>query len=278
MNKYRRKQQQIYKKQQKEIEKIYKDISNKIDKKLETLTEMSLIELQQLKKEIQKDIKGSNKKILKVVESSIEISIENTAKEHNSFYKNIDKKYNTEFYKNNKVDTEAIKTIVLKTVTTGDIYKDKLSLSKRIWGSNKKVLADIDRIINEGIKEKKHPLTIAKELEKYVNPSAMKDHNWKKMYPNCNIKVDYNAQRLARTSLTHAHQVATAESVKRNPLLDRVQYNSSHSSRTCPTCSDRDGQVYKADDFPLDHPNGNCYMTVYIPDDIDDIIKEYMKK
>ena len=58
-------------------------------------------------------------------------------------------------------------------------------------------------------------------------------------------------------------------------IIEYLEYNSAHSARTCEMCADRDGQIYKKDDVPLDHPNGNCYMTVYIPEGIEDMIAQY---
>lgn len=268
----------IYIKQQREIKKVYSQLSLLIKDELKGKEEGNYTEqdLKDLKGLIKDELKNNNKEVKALIKNNIELITLNTIKRDNEFYKEIDKKYGTNLAVKYKVDEAKVANQIFNKINKGELYKDNKFLSERIWGNDKKVLADINRIINTGIKNKVDPLTIAKDLEKYVNPNVKKDYNWNRIYPGVSTRVDYNAQRLARTSLTHAHQVATSESVRRNPVLTHVQYNSAHNSRTCEMCADRDGAIYKYDDFPLDHPNGCCYMTAYIPDNIDDLIRDYV--
>ena len=75
------------------------------------------------------------------------------------------------------------------------------------------------------------------------------------MYPRTNKKVDYNAQRLARTAVNHAFQQAQKRSCEKNPYVEGIRWISSNiHGRTCPICSDRDGEVFMVKDLPLDHP------------------------
>ena len=270
--------EKIYKKQQKEIKSLYKRLSLFINEEIEDKDEDNFneVDLNNLKKKIKNELKKNNKELKSLIKSNIELIVKNTIKRDKEFYISIDKIYNTNLASKYKVDESKIIKKIFNQIDTGEIYKDNKTLSERIWGNDKKVLSDINKIINQGIKDKKDPLSIAKDLEKYVNPSVKKDFNWNKIYPGTSIRVDYNAQRLSRTSLTHAHQLSTADSVRRNPILNHVQYHSAHNTRTCATCSDRDGMVYHYSDFPLDHPNGNCYMTSYIPENIDELIMDYI--
>lgn len=275
--KLKKKQEAIYKKQKKEIEKVYTELSLIISDTIDKTNEFSENDLKRLKKTLKKEVKSSGKEINNVIKNNIKMTTIDTITSHNSFYKYIDKKHNTNTLDEYKKQKEDIIKEVNKKVLNGGIYKDKIKLSNRIWGNDKKIIQSIDRIINEGIKNKRNPIDIAKDLEKYVNPKVYNDVDLYKMYPGISGKVEANALRLARTSVTHAHQIATSESVKRNPVLTHVQYNASNSSRTCEMCADRDQQIYKYDDFPLDHPNGKCFMTAYIPDNIDDLIVEYIQ-
>ena len=146
----------------------------------------------------------------------------------------------------------------MNEILFGKAYKDRKGLSERIWLDTKKFNKDIDYIIAEGIANKKSTYEIAKDLEKYVNPKASKDWEWEKVYPHTNKVVDYNAQRLARTSIQHAFQQAQKRSCAKNPYVEKIRWLSSNSSRTCELCNSRNNQLFDIKDVPLDHPNGLC--------------------
>lgn len=153
------------------------------------------------------------------------------------------------------------KDIVYK-LSTGKVYGDGWTLSKSIWGQEQKTLHDIDQVIAMGVAGNKSAYEIAKDLEKYVNPSAKKEWDWSKVYPGTNKKVDYNAQRLARTMVSHSYQQSLLATTRHNPFVHGYKWRSAHTSRTCEICNERDGKVYSADDLPLDHPNGLCTFLV----------------
>lgn len=153
------------------------------------------------------------------------------------------------------------KDIVYK-LSTGKVYGEGWTLSKSIWGQEQKTLHDIDQVIAMGVAGNKSAYEIAKDLEKYVNPSAKKEWDWSKVYPGTNKKVDYNAQRLARTMVSHSYQQSLLATTRHNPFVHGYKWRSAHTSRTCEICNERDGKVYSADDLPLDHPNGLCTFLV----------------
>lgn len=146
----------------------------------------------------------------------------------------------------------------VEAVQSGKLYAGNWTLSSRIWGMEKKVSKDIHTVIAEGIAANKSAYDIAKDLEKYVDPKAKKDWNWSKVYPGTNRKVDYSAQRLARTMVSHAYQFSFVESTKDNPFITKYKWISSHDKRVCPICKERDGKLFDKDKLPLDHPNGRC--------------------
>ena len=270
--KLRRIKDKIYKSQEKEIRAIYKKIADEINEEVyEGITEE---ELRTLKRSIEDNIKKANKEIEAIIEGNIKKITSSTITVHKRLLRKIDKEYGTNLVKKYDKDTSKIEYKIIKDISKGKIYKDNRALSKRIWIHSKSNIKDINHIINTGIKNKTNVYNIAKDLEKYVNPYEKKDFNWKKVYPNSKLKVDYNAQRLARTSITHAYQEAYIEGVKANPLIELIEYNAAHNSRICSMCALRDGKRYKPDEVPLDHPNGNCFLTSVIPDDLTDRIAD----
>lgn len=146
----------------------------------------------------------------------------------------------------------------IEAVSSGKLYAGNWTLSSRIWGIERKAIKDIHTVIAEGIAANRSAYDIAKDLEKYVDPKAKKDWNWSKVYPGTNRKIDYSAQRLARTMVSHAYQFSFVESTKDNPYIAKYKWISSHDKRVCKICKERDGKLFDKDKLPLDHPNGRC--------------------
>lgn len=160
---------------------------------------------------------------------------------------------------------------VVRAVATGQLYEGKWSLSRALWKNNRRTQKDVQNIIAQGIAQNKSAYDIAKDLEKYVDPSARKDWDWSKVYPGTARKVDYNAQRLARTMVSHAYQQSFVRTTQKNPFVTKYKWVSSGGSRMCDICSARDGVEYAKTDLPLDHPNGMCTFVAVIEDDMVDI-------
>lgn len=151
---------------------------------------------------------------------------------------------------------------IVSRLSTGKVYGGNWTLSKSIWGQEQKTLHDIDQVVAMGVAGNKSAYEIAKDLEKYVNPSAKKEWSWSKVYPGTSKKVDYNAQRLARTMVSHSYQQSLLATTRHNPFVTGYKWRSAHTSRTCEICNERDGKIYSAEDLPLDHPNGLCTFLV----------------
>ena len=160
---------------------------------------------------------------------------------------------------------------IVALLSTGKLYGGDWTLSKAIWRESQKHAHDIDKIVAAGVAGNKSAYEIAKDLEKYVNPSAKKEWDWSKVYPGTSKKVDYNAQRLARTMVSHAYQQSLLATTKYNPFVTGYRWRSAHTHRTCELCNERDGQVYSAKDLPLDHPNGMCTFIAELSDSMSDI-------
>lgn len=173
----------------------------------------------------------------------------------------------------------------VRMLVTGQIYEGGWNLSSRIWSSNEKTLSDCYKIVAKGMAENTSIYNIAKELEKYVSPQTAKSWNpilrtkntktgqweYKRIYRG---KVDYNAQRLARTLVQHGYQQSFIAVTEKNPFVLKYQWLA-NGSRVCPICQDRDGQMYNKDDLPLDHPNGMCTMIPIIDDQMLDKLADW---
>lgn len=165
---------------------------------------------------------------------------------------------------------------VVKDIISGNLYKDKRTLSNRIWNYTNEFGQDIQYMINKGLLEKKSAIELAKDLEQFVKEPAKRETTWGKVYPNLkNKRVDYNAMRLARTSINHAYQTASIQSSNMNPFVEGIEWRSAmQHGRTCEVCMERHGRVYPVDDVPLDHPNGLCTMIPYIPKSLSEVADE----
>lgn len=160
---------------------------------------------------------------------------------------------------------------VVQKLVTGQIYDSGWSLSKRIWGSNEATLKDVYQIVAGGVAKNTPIYEIAKQLEQYVRPGAAKQWNLtapdgRRIYPR---KVDYNAQRLARTLVQHGYQQSFIETTEKNPFITKYVWRA-NGSRVCPLCQDRDGQEFEKGSLPLDHPNGMCTMEPVVDDNMAD--------
>ena len=150
----------------------------------------------------------------------------------------------------------------VNALLTGSVYGEagSWSLSKSIWGDNQDTLKKIYQIVAQGSVMQMPTGEIAKKLEEFVNPYKQFKWNGPSGYPPVyGKKVDYNAQRLARTLLQHCYQESFIAVSQKNPLITQVKYIA-NGSRACDVCKARDGKVYAITKVPLDHPNGMCVL------------------
>ena len=158
---------------------------------------------------------------------------------------------------------------IVRNIVSGQIYDSGWSLSSRIWSDNEDTMKQAYQIVAGGVAQNKPMYEIAKDLEKYVSPSAAKPWNLrapdgKKIYPK---DVDYNAQRLGRTLVQHGYQQSFVATTQKNPFITDYIWIS-NGSRVCDLCAERDGKHFSKDDLPLDHPNGMCTMVPNVVDDL----------
>lgn len=264
----------LTRKQYKQIKNLYKEAAKDLKIKSDKARKGSLTErwAKDYRKAVKSEISQVNKILFKQILDNIVKSANLAAGIQLNFFNLVDKKYKLNMSKSftnmfSKVPNDAVEELV-----KGNIYKDGRGLSKRIWWTGNKVNGDIDKIIQKGIVEKKSAIELAQDLQTYVNPDMQKEWNWKKVYPGTSKTVDYNAQRLARTSISHAYTLALLRSCERNPFITKIRWHSVFApGRTCALCRDRDGQEYLLADCPLDHPNGLCYQEPLLDYDLAEI-------
>lgn len=159
---------------------------------------------------------------------------------------------------------------VVETIISGQLYQSDWTLSKAIWGTSEQIKKDCQNIVARGIVMNKSVYDVAKDLEAYVNPSVAKDYQWSKDYPGSSKVVDYNASRLARTMMSHAYQESFERATEHDPFIQGYKWNTGHNTSVCPYCmamstEDKFGLgpgIYPKDNVPLDHPNGQCFLTI----------------
>ncbi|WP_238917242.1 hypothetical protein [Clostridium sp. YIM B02555] len=172
----------------------------------------------------------------------------------------------------NRVVNEGLKRSItnisdntVRTLIAGGYYSDGKTLSNRLWNYTKQNGQDIDTIIKMNVAGGANVRTLASELEKYVNPKNRIESKSFKAGLN-SYKISFNAQRLARTSITHAATETQIQNAKKNPFSLGLKWNlsASHSARMHgrqDECDSREGKVYEPDKVPLQHPNCLCYFT-----------------
>lgn len=254
--------------QQKQIQKLYEDASKEVAKQAAQAPRVPSDALRkQYLNQLQKQINEKLDQIRTEIESTVKDNMKQTAEavvvDNIDFLKEVGMPVQGAF---SHVPDE-----VVRAVATGQIYEGKWSLSRAIWKNTRRTQKDVQSVIAQGIAQNKSAYDIAKDLEKYVDPSAKKDWDWSKVYPGTAKKVDYSAQRLARTMVSHAYQQSFVRTTQKNPFVTKYKWVSAGGARTCEICAARDGVEYSKTDLPLDHPNGMCTFIAVIEDSMTDI-------
>lgn len=271
--------------QSKQIKSLYRESSREIKKDVEKLkgakdtsSKIQRTYLNNLKNEIVRKMKTIDTNTEKIVNNNIDNMVSIVLENNEMFLKNV----GVQSYSINP----DIKYKMVSRIVTGKLYDGKWNLSSAIWGDNVAKTKEIERIISKGILKNESVYDIAKNLERYVNPDARKDYKWSNVFPGSRRKIDYNAQRLARTMISHAYQESFVEMTKDNPFIEAYRWLTSGSDRVCALCIDRETLdqfglgpgIFPKNKLPLDHPNGMCTFDVvssYTDEDIADAISDW---
>lgn len=249
--------------QQKEIAKLYEDWADEIGERAKYYSHKSNVSApvsERYYKELQKQLRATSQQVsnevYKKIKGNIYLISDAVVKD------NIDWLASFGFSMEGlNAAFSYVPDEIVRSLITGQIYESGWSLSQRIWSDNEKTLKDIYQVMAKGLAENKPIYEIAKDLEAYVRPGARL--LWNLTAPDgvriFKKQVDYNAQRLARTLVQHGYQQSFVAVTKNNPFITEYVWRSD-GSRVCELCKARDGQHYKKDELPLDHPNGMCTM------------------
>lgn len=249
--------------QQKEIVKLYEDWADEIGERAKYYSHKSNASApvsERYYKELQKQLRATSQQVsnevYKKIKGNIYLISDAVVKD------NIDWLASFGFSMEGlNVAFSYVPDEIVRSLITGQIYESGWSLSQRIWSDNEKTLKDIYQVMAKGLAENKPIYEIAKDLEAYVRPGVRLPWNLTALDGVRIFKkqVDYNAQRLARTLVQHGYQQSFVAVTKNNPFITEYVWRSD-GSRVCELCKARDGQHYKKDELPLDHPNGMCTM------------------
>lgn len=266
--------------QERHIRKLYREALAEVQewsKRLEGRDNISSIlrrqYLDQMEKELIEAMEHIGSETEKLIRSNISSTATAVVKDANRMLNNMGIGLSTAY--------SFVPADVVQAITMGKIYDGDWTLSKALWANTKKAQQDIHDIIAKGVLENKSSYDIANDLEKYVNPSAAKPWDWGKIYPGVRKKIDYNAQRLARTLVSHAYQQSFVRTTKDNPFFEGYKWLTSGNHEVCEICRDRATKihakglpagVYPKGELPNDHPNGKCTFSVYMTQSTDEIV------
>lgn len=177
---------------------------------------------------------------------------------------------------------------VLAELISGGFYADGKGLSQRIWNATGAMNRGIDEIIQIGIATKKSARELARDLEAYINPDAKKPWDWAKVYPGLGGKVDYSAQRLARTAINHSYWLSNVKSCAANPFVAAMHWrlSSEHWERQvlpfgedcCDDYAKHDEGLgkgnFKPENLPRPHPQCLCSQYGVITQSLEQIGEE----
>ncbi len=174
------------------------------------------------------------------------------------------------------------RTDALEALIGGRMYTDGRILSQRIWSAAGRLQGGIEEIIAQGIAQQQSTYQIARALEAYVNPKAACPVDWRSLYPDTpfEMKVDYNATRLARTAINHAYWQTGINAAEANPFCKAMHWELSdaHYERQVAHWGEDECDVYARHDeglgrgnfpigkLPRPHPNCLCIQYEVLPE------------
>lgn len=261
------------------ISQLYQYWADEInDKKWELFSKtapsasLQYLNMGQLESQLRETSKQVSNEVYEIVKNSIYMTADAVVQANNDWLKNMG-------FPVNGVDSAfvSVPDQTVRRLVTGQIYDTGWSLSKSIWGDNEDTLKKLYAYVAQGVAENMPIKDIAKNLSAYVSPDRYKMWNLvapdgKRIYPK---NVEYNSQRLARTLIQHGYQTSFIAVTEKNPFVIDYIWRA-NGSRVCQLCMDRDGQHYKKDELPLDHPNGMCTMEPNTDPDIEDKLADWI--
>ncbi len=159
-------------------------------------------------------------------------------------------------------------------------------LSDRVWRNGRGYRGWITRELREGMQRGDGPLTIAKNLERYLNPELLGERytaDGKVLRRKGGARggnAAHGARRLARTEVKHMHHEATVESVRMLPreIGGGIEWALSNTHPLYDICDiyasqnlhDLGPGVYPVDEVPtIPHPYCECTLLPWFPEGLD---------
>jgi len=185
-----------------------------------------------------------------------------------------------------RAPTEAIRSIL-----EGRMYRDGVTLSRRIWNETGRLQWGIEDVITQGLAQQQGLKEISRALEQYLEPGEAAPIDIRRLYPNmgepakggrpipATYQIEYNSMRLARTAINHAHWGGNRAAAKLNPLCAGMQWilSDSHFERqirkfgpdVCDDYAKHDEGlgigVYPIERLPMPHPQCLCRQEQALP-------------
>lgn len=272
------------------LSKLYNDALEDVIKRASTARGgFTKTWLKDYEKYLRNKMNDLNNEIVNLSTDAIKTSSQIAASVQGGFFSYINDKYDLKVPKEFLSFAYSTNNTVVMNIINGGLYKDNKSLSSRIWGYGEENLKDIQYIINKGMLSQKPYLEIIKDLESYVDPNSKKSFSWKKVYPNINKSVDYNAQRLLRTSINHAFYFTNMQNYKENPFIDAVHWelSSQHFTRqvkhfgedVCDRYANQNDYNLGTGNFPknevpIPHPSCMCFQSAVMGKSLNNIAEE----
>lgn len=259
----------ITKNQEREIRKRYNEWAREVRDQANQIAKIGTPESANQSQELAKlyyQLRSGSKQLTAEINTSIQESVEYMA----NAVTNCNKRWlHSLGFTDDSIDTKFAlsKDMAVRNIVTGNVYTTGYSLSSRLWKIGNDTMKDIYTVVAKGIAQNMSVYEISKLLEKYIRPDARVPYG----FGVHNQVTDYNAQRLARTLIQHAYQQTIVALTKDNPFVNGYIWHA-NGAHSCALCDSRDGQVYTAEELPLDHPNGMCSMEPNI--DLEKMIRE----
>ena len=259
----------ITRQQRLKIAHVYRDAAHRYGREI-ARSGRSMSAVKAYAKEMRRQQRHMVEELTAVITSGVKETSDAVLEAHISYYTSLSPALRRQL--RDRMST--VPQYVVDELMHGGIYKDGAGISKRLWKITDKYGHDIEYIISRGIVENRSALEITRDLELFLKPGTEKPFEWSKVYPHASDKVDFSAQRLARTSVTHAYQLANERSCEENPFVTGWEWRSSNSGRVCPECRARNGMIYAKGNVPLDHPLGMCVILPVIEKTPEEIASE----
>ncbi len=128
------------------------------------------------------------------------------------------------------------------------------TFSDRIWMHQDLLKAELAKLLRTGLMQGRNPRELARQLRKVFNTSK------------------YNAERLMRTEMARVQVEAQRQSYERNGF-EQYKYIACHDMKACEICKALDGKVFDVSEMvpgenaPPLHPNCRCSTAGHIDDE-----------